>query len=41
MDNYLVLYAQIGSNIHLLAIRHQHQISFDFESHWGAESSTQ
>jgi plasmid stabilization system protein ParE len=39
MDNYLVLYAQIGSNIHLLAIRHQYQLSFDFEAHWGEESS--
>ncbi len=37
-DDYLVLYAQIGGNIHLLAIRHQRQISFDFESHWGANS---
>ena len=40
MDNYLVLYAQIGGNILLLAIRHQRQLSFDFESHWGAASST-
>lgn len=40
MDNYLVLYAPIGGNIHLLAIRHQRQLSFDFESHWGAASST-
>ncbi|KAF0167112.1 MAG: hypothetical protein FD157_274 [Rhodocyclaceae bacterium] len=38
MDDYLVLYAQIGGNIHLLAIRHQRQLSFDFESHWGANS---
>jgi len=38
MDNYLVLYAQIGGNIHLLAIRHQRQLSFDFGSHWGANS---
>ncbi|MDP2793394.1 MAG: type II toxin-antitoxin system RelE/ParE family toxin [Sulfurisoma sp.] len=36
MDNYLVLYVQIDENIHLLAIRHQRQLSFDFESHWGA-----
>ena len=35
MDNYLVLYVQIGGNIHLLAIRHQRQLSFDFESNWG------
>ena len=36
MDNYLVLYVQIDGNIHLLAIRHQRQLSFDFESNWGA-----
>ena len=36
MDNYLVLYVQIDRNIHLLAIRHQRQLSFDFESNWGA-----
>ncbi|MDO8786773.1 MAG: hypothetical protein Q7J42_01685 [Sulfuritalea sp.] len=40
MDNYLALYELIGRSIHLLAIRHQRQISFDFESHWGANSST-
>jgi plasmid stabilization system protein ParE len=39
MDDYLVLYAQIGGNIYLLAIRHQRQLSFDFESNWGAVSS--
>ena len=39
MDNYLVLYAQIGENIHLLAIRHQRQLSFDFDSNWGTGSS--
>ena len=38
MENYLVLYAQIGGVIPLLAIRHQRQLSFDFESHWGANS---
>ena len=38
MDNYLVLYAQIGGNILLLAIRHQRQLSFDFEAHWSANS---
>jgi plasmid stabilization system protein ParE len=36
MDNYLVLYVQIDGDIHLLAIRHQRQLSFDFESNWGA-----
>ncbi len=39
MDDYLVLYAQIGGNIYLLAIRHQRQLSFDFASNWGAVSS--
>ena len=38
MDDYLVLYAQIGEDIHLLAIGHHRQLSFDFESHWGARS---
>jgi len=36
MDNYLVLYAQIGGNVHLLAIRHHRQLSFDFASQWAA-----
>ncbi|MDD5248609.1 MAG: type II toxin-antitoxin system RelE/ParE family toxin [Rhodocyclaceae bacterium] len=35
MDDYLVLYAQIGGSIHLLAIKHHRQLSFDFKSHWG------
>jgi plasmid stabilization system protein ParE len=39
LADYLVLYAQIGGNLYLLAIRHQRQLSFDFESHWGAASS--
>lgn len=34
MDHYLVLYAQINGNIHLLSIKHHRQISFDFEAHW-------
>ena len=38
MDHYLVLYAQIGGNIHLLSIKHHRQLSFDFEAHWGASS---
>ena len=38
LSDYLVLYAQIGGNIYLLAIRHQRQLSFDFASHWGATS---
>lgn len=31
----LLLYALIGGTIYLLAIRHQRQLSFDFEGHWG------
>jgi len=36
MNHYLVLYVQIDGNIHLLAIRHHRQLSFDFEAHWSA-----
>lgn len=39
MDRYLMLYAQIGGNIHLLSIKHHQQLSFDFEAHWGAQSA--
>ena len=35
LKDYLLLYAPIGSAIYLLAIRHQRQLSFDFEGHWG------
>lgn len=35
LKDYLLLYAQIGGVIYLLAIRHQRQLSFDFEGHWG------
>lgn len=31
----LLLYVLIGGTIYLLAIRHQQQLSFDFEGHWG------
>ena len=34
LADHLVLYAQVGANIYLLAIRHQRQLSFDFASHW-------
>lgn len=34
-DHYLVLYAQVGGNLYLLAIRHHRQLSFDLQSHWG------
>jgi plasmid stabilization system protein ParE len=33
MDHYLVLYAQIDGNIHILSIKHHRQLSFDFEAH--------
>ncbi len=39
--DYLLLYAQIGGILYLLAIRHHRQLSFDFESHWGSASPTQ
>lgn len=35
LKDYLLLYAQIGGAIYLLAIRHHRQLSFDFEGHWG------
>lgn len=34
LKDYLLLYALIGGRIYLLAIRHQRQLSFDFEGHW-------
>lgn len=34
LKHYLVLYVAIGEAIYLLAIRHQRQLSFDFERHW-------
>lgn len=35
LKDYLLLYALIGEAIYLLAIRHQRQLSFDFEGRWG------
>ena len=35
LKDYLLLYVLIGGTIYLLAIRHQRQLSFDFEGHWG------
>ena len=35
MDNYVVLYAHIDASVQLLAIKHQRQLSFDFEAHGG------
>ncbi len=32
--DYLVLYAQFSGVIHLLAIKHHRQLSFDFQSLW-------
>lgn len=34
LKDYLLLYALIGGTIYLLAIRHQRQLSFDFEGLW-------
>lgn len=34
LKHYLMLYAVTGGTIYLLAIRHQRQLSFDFEGHW-------
>jgi plasmid stabilization system protein ParE len=34
LKHHVVLYAVIGQTIHLLAIRHQRQLSFDFAQHW-------
>lgn len=34
MTNYLVLYARIRDTVYLLSIRHQRQLSFDFQSLW-------
>lgn len=36
LKDYLLLYAVIGGNIYLLAIRHQRQLSFDFAGLWWA-----
>ena len=33
LKDYLLLYAQIGNIIYLLAIRHHRQLSFDFEAY--------
>lgn len=35
LKDYLLLYALIGGTIYLLAIRHQRQLSFDFDGQWG------
>ena len=34
LKDYLLLYAQIGGATYLLAIRHQRQLSVDFDGYW-------
>ncbi len=34
MTHYLLLYARIEGAVHLLSIRHQRQLSFDFGALW-------
>lgn len=34
MSHYILLYARIKNVVYLLSIRHQKQLSFDFESLW-------
>jgi plasmid stabilization system protein ParE len=34
MTHYLMLYARIKGTVYLLSIRHQRQLSFDFDAHW-------
>lgn len=36
LKDFLLLYTAVGNVIYLLAIRHQRQLSFDFEAHWQA-----
>ena len=38
MRDCLVLYVATGEVIYLLAIRHQRQLSFDFDGQWGRSS---
>jgi len=35
LKDYLLLYVLIDGAIYLLSLRHQRQLSFDFEGHWG------
>lgn len=37
LDDYMVLYAQFGAVIYLLAIKHHRQLSFDFLSLWSQQ----
>lgn len=34
MTHYLLLYARIKDSVYLLSIRHQRQLSFDFQALW-------
>jgi plasmid stabilization system protein ParE len=34
LEHYLMLYARVGSAIHLLSIRHHKQLSFNFQHLW-------
>lgn len=36
LHDYLVLYAQIGESVFLLAIRHHRQLAFNFVGQWGS-----
>lgn len=36
LDHYLLLYARLDTDVHLLSIRHHRQLSFDLASHWPA-----
>ncbi|MBS0467267.1 MAG: type II toxin-antitoxin system RelE/ParE family toxin [Proteobacteria bacterium] len=38
MTHYLLLYARIKGTVYLLSIRHQRQLSFDFQALWLASS---
>ncbi len=38
MSHYLVLYARFDTTIYLLSIRHQRQLSFDFQALWPASA---
>lgn len=34
MKSHVVLYLQVEDTLYLLSIKHQKQLSFDFEGHW-------
>lgn len=36
LADYLLLYIHVGEALHLLAIRHHRQLSFDFVSQWSS-----